>query len=166
MNSSIHVDNKGKYILIPGKEPTQGIGEHSLTAEKMCLIGFSKDNIKFCWSFHYNGANSYLFVNNTEIIKFKSKDSEIVASPLCFVNISKDWSTNNMIKSSFTGYVYDFSVGYNAIDVDDIKDIHRYLMKKNNSVNLVFFIELTILSNFTNTNSLSSIPLSCISMNN
>ena len=47
MNSSIHVDNKGKYILIPRKEPTQGIGEHSLTAEKMCLIGFSKDNIKF-----------------------------------------------------------------------------------------------------------------------
>ena len=71
-----------------------------------------------------------------------------------------------MRKSSFTGYVYDFSVGYNAIDVDDIKDIHKYLMKKNNSVNLVFFIGLTILSSFTNTNSLSAIPLSCISMNN
>ena len=47
---------------------------------------------------HYNGANSYLFVNGTEIYKFKAKDSEIVASPLCLGNISKDWSTDNMKK--------------------------------------------------------------------
>ena len=73
-------------------------------------------------------------VNGTEIIKFKAKDSEILASPLCLGNISKDWSTDNMRKSSFAGYVYGFSVGYNAIDVDDIKDIHEYFMKKNNMV--------------------------------
>ena len=72
-----------------------------------------------------------MFVNGTEIIKFKAKDSEIVASPLCLGNISKDWSTDNMRKSSFTGYVYDFSVGYDAITVDNIKDIHKHLMKKN-----------------------------------
>ena len=54
-----------------------------------------------------------------------------MASPLCLGNISKDWSTNNMKKTSLIGYVYDFSVGYDAIDVDDIKDIHKYLMKKN-----------------------------------
>ena len=100
----------------------------------MYSINFSKDNIKFCLSLHYNGANSYLFVNGTEIIKFKTKDSEIVASPLCLGKISKDWSTDNLRKSSFTGYVYDFSVGYDAIDVNDIKDIHKYLMKKNNIV--------------------------------
>ena len=76
MNSSIHVDNKGKEILILGKGPMQGLGEHSLTAEKMCSINFSKDNIKFCLSLHYDGANKYLF-NSTEIIKFKAKDSEI-----------------------------------------------------------------------------------------
>ena len=134
MNSSIHVDSKGKDILILGKGQTQGLGEHSLTAEKMYSINFSKDNTKFCLSLHYSGANSYLFVNGIEIIKFKAKDSKIVASPLCLGNISKDWSTDNMRKSSFTGYVYDFSVGYDAIDVDDIKDIHKYLMKKNNIV--------------------------------
>ena len=77
-----------------------------------------------------HGVNSYFFVNGTEIIKFKAKDSKIVAGPLCLGNISKDWSTDDMRKSSFTGYVYDFSVGYDAIDVDDIKDIHKYLMKK------------------------------------
>ena len=47
---------------------------------------------------YYNGANSYLFVNGTEIYKFKAKDTEIVASPLCLGNIYKDWSTNNTKK--------------------------------------------------------------------
>ena len=83
---------------------------------------------------HYNGANSYLFVNSTEIYKFKAKDSEIVASPLCLGNISKDWLINNMKKISFNGYVYDFNVDYNATDIDDIKDNHKYLMKKNSVV--------------------------------
>ena len=58
---------------------------------------------------HYNGANSYLFVNGKEIYKFKAKDSEIVASPLCLGNISKDWSTD-MKKIGFNGYIHDFSV--------------------------------------------------------
>ena len=134
MNSSPHIDNKGKDILILGIGPTQGLGEHSLTAEKMYSINFTVTKKKFCLSLHYNGANSYLFVNGTEIYKFKAKDCEIVASPLCLGNISKDWSTDNMRKTSFTGYVYDFSVGYDAIGIDDIKDIHEYLMKKNNMI--------------------------------
>ena len=72
-------------------------------------------------------------MNGTEIYKFKAKDSEIVASPLCLGNISKDWSTDNMKKKTgFNGYVYDFSVDCDATDIDDIKDIHKYLMKKNN----------------------------------
>ena len=134
MNSSIHVDNKGKDILILGIGPTQGLGEHSLTAEKMYSINFTVTNVQFCLSLHYNGANSYLSVNSREIYKFKAKDSEIVASPLCLGNISKDWSTNNMKKAGFNGYVHDFSVDYDATSVDDIKDIHKYLMKKNNMV--------------------------------
>ena len=79
-------------------------------------------------------TNSYLFVNGTEIYKFKEKDSKIVASPLCLGNISKDWAVDNMKRTGFTGYVYDFSVDYDAIAVDDIKDIHKYLMKKNDIV--------------------------------
>ena len=81
---------------------------------------------------HYNGANSYLFVNGTEIYKFKTKDSEIVVTPLCLGNISKDFSVDNMKKTGLNGYVYDFSVDYDAIGVDDILDIHKYLMEKNN----------------------------------
>ena len=78
----------------------------------------------------YNGANSYSFVDGTEIYKFKAKDPEIVASPLCLGNISKDRSTDNMKKTRFNGYIYDFSVEYDATDIDNIKDIHNYLMKK------------------------------------
>ena len=68
----------------------------------------------------------------TEIYKFKAKDSEIVATPLCLGNISKDWSTDNMKKTGFDGYVYDFSIDYDATDIDDINNIHKYLMKNNN----------------------------------
>ena len=87
---------------------------------------------KFCLSFHYNGANSCLFVNGTEIYKFKAKYSEIVASSLCLGNISNNWSTHNMKNRGFNWYIYDSSVDYDAIKVDDIKDIHKYLMKRNN----------------------------------
>ena len=93
-------------------------------------INFTITKKKFCLSLHYNGANSYLFVNGTENYKFKAKDSEIVANLLCLGNISKDWSIDNMKRSEFTGYAYDFSIDYEATDVDDIKDFHKYLMKK------------------------------------
>ena len=84
---------------------------------------------------YYNEANSYLFVNSTEIHKFKAKNSEIVASPLCLGNILKDFSIDNMKKKTgLNGYVYDFSVDYDAIAVDDILDIYKYLMEKNGIV--------------------------------
>ena len=133
MSSSAHADNKKKDILVLGKGPTQRL-EHTLTAEKMYSINFTVTKKKFCLSLHYNGANSYLFVNGTEIIKFKAKDSEIAPSPLCLGNFSKDWSVDNMNKTGFTGYGYDFSVDYNVTDVGNIKDIHKYLMKKNDIV--------------------------------
>ena len=61
----------------------------------------------------------------------KAKGSAILASPLCLGNISKDWSTDNIKKKNgLTGYVYDFSADYNTVTVDDIKGIHKYLMKK------------------------------------
>ena len=89
---------------------------------------------KCCLSLHYNGANSYLFVNGTEIYKFKAKDSEIVATPLCLGNVSKDWSVDNRKDTWLNGYFYDFSVDYHDIAADDILDIHKYLMKKNNMI--------------------------------
>ena len=133
MITSIHIGNKKKDILVLGRGLTQGL-ESTLTTEKMYSINFTVTKNKFCLSLHYNGGNSYLFVNGTEIIKFKAKDSEIAASPLCLGNISKDWSTDDTKKTGLTGYVYDFSADYNAVTIDDIKEIHNYLMKKNDIV--------------------------------
>ena len=98
MSFSAHIDKKKKDILIVGKGPTQGL-EHTLNTEKMYSINFTVTKKKFCLRLHYDGANSYLFVNGTEIYKFKAKDSEIVAIPLSLGNISKDCSMYNMEKN-------------------------------------------------------------------
>ena len=84
--------------MILGKGPTQGL-EHTMSVEKIYSINFTEQNKMFCLSLHYNGANSYLFVDGKEIYKFKAKDSEIVATPLFLANISKNWSVDNMIKN-------------------------------------------------------------------
>ena len=134
MSSYAKIDNREKNILILCKGPTQGL-KHTLSAEKMYSINFTENNKNFCFSLHYNGANSYLFVNITEIHNFKARDSKIVATSLCLGNTSKDWwSADNMKKTGLNGYVYDFSVDYDVIAFDDILDIHKYLMKKNNMI--------------------------------
>ena len=64
----------------------------------MYSINFAVTNKKFCLSLQYNGANSSLFANGSEIYKFKAKDSEILVGPICIGNISKDCSVDNMKK--------------------------------------------------------------------
>ena len=108
-SSTTRIDNRKKDILILGKGPTQGL-KPTLSAEKMYSIDFTKENTKFCLSLIYNGANSYLFVNGTGIIKFKVKDSEKTPYELCLRNISKDWSVDNTKKAGLKGCVCDFSI--------------------------------------------------------
>ena len=100
----------------------------------MYSTNFTVANKNFCLSFHFNGDNSYIFVNGEEIINFKAKDSETVPYPLCLGNISKDFSPSKANKNVLEGYIYDFSVDYWAIANDKIFDIHKYLMEKNNIV--------------------------------
>ena len=73
MSSSVHANKKTRSILVLSERFTQGLDDTTLYAEKMYSINFSKTNTKFCLSLHYNGTNSYLFVNGTEIYKFKAK---------------------------------------------------------------------------------------------
>ena len=131
LSSSSYANNKKSNIFVLGKDFVQGINGTTTYAEKLYKINFTEKNKKLCLSLHYSAANSYLFVNGTEIHKFKATDSEIAASPLCLGNISKDFSVDNMKKTGLNGYVYDFGVDYDAIAVDDILDIHKYLMEKN-----------------------------------
>ena len=86
----------------------------------MYSTNFRVDNKRICLSLHYNGGNSYLFVNGKEIHKFKSKDSEIVSYPLSLGGLSKDFEVGYMRASGLIGYVYDFSVDYGPIAVDNI----------------------------------------------
>ena len=133
MSLSTKIHNNKKDILILGKGPTQGL-EHTLSVEKMYSINSTEKSKKTYLSLNYNNENSYLFVNGTEIIKFKSNDPGILPYRLCLWNISKDLPIDNIKKTGLNGYVFDFSVAYDAITIDDVLDIHKYLMKKNDIV--------------------------------
>ena len=107
MRSSELLDNKKKEILILGQGPTQVLDDTKLTAEKDYSINFTMPRKKLCLSLHYNGKNSNLIVNGTEFIKFKPKNSAIVATPLWLGNIWKYFSLDNIKKAVFYGYGYD-----------------------------------------------------------
>ena len=98
VSSSLHANNKTKDILILGERFSQGLEDTTPYAEKMYSNNFNATKKKFCLNLHFKGDNSYLFVNGTEIIKFKTKDLEIVANPFCLVNIAEDFSSANMKK--------------------------------------------------------------------
>ena len=136
MSSSLHANNRTKNILVLGKDFIQGLDNTTIYAEKLYSISFIKTNTKFCLSLHYNGTNSYLFVNGTEIRKFKAKNSEIVATLLRLGNISKDFSVDNMKKAVLNGYVYGVSVDYIAIKTDNILERHPYVINGKEQYNI------------------------------
>ena len=104
MSSSVHTYIYN--ILLLGKDFMQRLDNTTIYAVRLYSIILIKTNTKFCLSLNYNGVNSYLFVNGTEIIKFKAKDSDIVTT---LGKISKDFSVDNMKKTGLNGYVYGFS---------------------------------------------------------
>ena len=124
MSSSVHANNKDKNIVTLGKGQTKGFNNTSPTVEAEYSVNFSRSERKFCLSLHYNGSNSFLFVNATKAHQFKTKGSKIKRYPFCLGNILNIYvSADNMKKTGLNGYVYDFSVDY-------IIDNHKYLIKK------------------------------------
>ena len=69
---------------------------------------------------HYNGANSYLFVNGKKMVMFKTKDSEIAISRICLGNISRDWSADNMKKTGLNRCDYEFNVDYRTFNPSNL----------------------------------------------
>ena len=104
MSSSAHIDNKKKKHISSWKRTNTRVITY-INCRKNVSINFTVTNKKICLSLHYNGANSYFFVNGTEIYKFTAKDSEIFVGPICLRNISEDWLVDNMKKAGFTGLV-------------------------------------------------------------
>ena len=78
MSSSVHVDKKGKNMLILGEGSTQRLDDAKLTAEAKYPISFLQSGKRFVLNLHYNGSNSFLFVNATKVYQLKAKDYSVI----------------------------------------------------------------------------------------
>ena len=119
-SSLVHKNNKANNIFIMGDEFVQGINDTTLYAEKIYSQNFTAVNKKFVLSLHYNGDNSYLFVNGKQKLKFKAKDDQIVKEILYLGNISDDWTAANAQKTGLWGEIYDFAIDYTGTNIGDI----------------------------------------------
>ena len=135
MSFSKHVNNKANNIYVMGIDYIQKINDTTIYAEKMFYRNFTDPGHKFILSLHYNGDDSYLFVNGREELKFKTKTDQIINNQLCLGNLSFDWTKDESKKSSLYGNIYNFVVDYKAIvGTTTIYDMHRYLMIKHNII--------------------------------
>ena len=120
------------YISM-GDGLTQGINDTTLYVEKNYWRNFTDPGKKFIISLHYNGDESYFFVNGRQELKFKAKTDQLVKEKLCIGNLSDQWTTSESEKTGLYGSIYDFVVDYEQIvGVKTIYDMHRYLMAKHN----------------------------------
>ena len=112
---------------------TQGINDTMIYAGKNFYRNFTDFGKKFVLSLHYNGDNSYLFVNGRQELKFKAKTDQLVKEKLCIGNLSDQWTTSESKKTGVYGKIYDFVVNYEQIaGVKTIYDMYRYLVNKHN----------------------------------
>ena len=131
MSFSVHATNRANHIYLMGTGLTQGIIDTTIYAEKNFYRNFTDFGKKFMLSLHYNGDDSYLFVNGGQKLKFKAKTDELVKEKLCIGNLSDQWTTSESEKTGLYGKIYDFVVDYEQIaGVKTIYDMHRYLMTK------------------------------------
>ena len=133
MSSRVHATNRANHIYLMGTGLTQGINNTTIYAEKNFYRKFTDFGKKFVLSLHYNGDNSYLFVNGRQELKFKGKTDQLVKEKLCIENLSDQWNTSESEKTGAYGKIYDFVVDYEQISgVKAIYDMHRYLITKHN----------------------------------
>ena len=105
-NSSSHAENSKNNFLVLGEGPTfAGYG----LAEKTFSINFSEASTKYCLSLHYNADNSYQFVSEKEIFKFKADNNNVnFQAQFCVGSISIGFSATESIEVSSNGNVYGF----------------------------------------------------------
>ena len=134
MSFSVHATNRAKNIYLMGTGLTQGIHDTTIYAEKNFYRNFTHFDKKIMLSLHYNGDDSYLFVNGRQELKFKAKTDQLVKEKLCIGNLSDQWTMSESEKTGSYGKIYDFVVDYEQIvGVKTIYDMYRYLMTKHNS---------------------------------
>ena len=130
MSFRAHATNRANHM---GDGLTQGINDTTLYVEKNYWRNFTDPGKKFIISLHYNGDESYFFVNGRQELKFKAKTDQLVKEKLCIGNLSDQWTTSESEKTELYGNIYDFVVDYEQIlGVKPIYDMHRYLIIKHN----------------------------------
>ena len=133
MSFSKYANNERNNIYVMGKDYVQRINDTILYAEKIYYRNFTDLGHKFVLSLHYNGNNSYLYVNGNQELKFKAKTDQLVKEKLCLGNLSDQWTTSESEKTGLHGKIYDFVVDYEQITrTTKILDMHRYLINKHN----------------------------------
>ena len=135
MSFSVHATNRANNIYLMGTGLTKDtkINDTKIYAGKNFYRNFADFGKKFMLSLHYNGDDSYLFVNGRQELKFKAKTDQLVKEKLCIGNLSDQWTTSESEKTGVYGKIYDFVVDYEQIiGVKTIYDMHRYLMTKHN----------------------------------
>ena len=115
MSFSIHATNRANHIYCFGEGIMQGINDTTIYAEKNYWRNFTEHGEKFVLSLHYNGDNSYLFVNGRQELKFKAKNDQLIKEKLCIGNLSDQWTASESEKTGLYGNIYDFVVDYEAI---------------------------------------------------
>ena len=130
---SVQATNRANHIYLMGTGLTQGINDTTIYAEKNFYRNFTDFGKKIILSLHYNGDDSYLFVNGSQELKFKAKTDQLVKEKLCIGNLSDQWTTSESEKTGVYRKICDFVVDYEQIaDVKTIYDMRRYLMTKHN----------------------------------
>ena len=133
MSFSAHATNRANHIYLMGDGLTQGINDTTLYVEKNYWRNCTDPGKKIIISLHYNGDESYFFVNGRQELKFKAKTDQLVKEKLCIGNLSDQWTTSESEKTGLYGNIYDFVVDYEQIvGVETIYDMHRYLIIKHN----------------------------------
>ena len=133
MSFSVHATNRANNIYVMGTGLTQGIHDTTLYGGKNFYRNFTDFGKKFVLSLHYNGNNSYLFVNGRQELKFKCKTDQLVKEKLSIGNLSDQRTTSESEKTGVYGKIYDFVMDYEQIaGTTKILDMHKYLMTKHN----------------------------------
>ena len=133
MSFSTHANNRANNIYVMDELFIQGINDTTIYAEKKFYRNFTDSGKTFILSLHYNGDDSYLFINGRQELKFKCKTDQLVKEKLCIGNLSDQWTTSESEKTGLYGNIYDFVVDYEQIlGVKAIYDMHRHLMTKDN----------------------------------
>ena len=133
MSFSIQATNRANHIYCFGEGLTQGINDTTIYAEKNYWRNFTEHGENFVLRLHYNGDDSYLFVNSRQELKFKTKNDQLIKEKLCIGNLSDQWTASESEKTGLYGNIYDFAVDYEAIiGGGPIYDMRRFLMTKRN----------------------------------